>query len=273
MKLSVKFLLVSIVSITFNAHATNPTFNHEGIQKGAISESCYRDPCSVAKVMEFEILEKTPQATSIRLKIIGGSREWDAKKTLWDHDFHDVYVTCSIKEPTVKTGDQITIVPINPEGSMIGVLISDAELYLHTCHNYDGEISKAAKKYGYNITNDSTSENSTSNSSAYSTNSVGHVYSNDEISRAIDNLSAHTKQREFQLKRERAELAEYQQTLAKKSNVRIGMSTNQVLNESNWGYPDDINTNINTYGKFEQWVYGNGQYLYFTNGKLTSIQY
>lgn len=151
MKLSTKFLLVSILLLTFDANATNPTFNHKGIQKGAISESCYRDPCSVAKVMKFEILKKTPQATSIKLKLVGGSREWDAKKTLWNHDFHDVYVTCSIKKPTVKIGDQITIVPINPEGAISGVLISDAELYLHTCHNYYGAIEEAAKKYGYNV--------------------------------------------------------------------------------------------------------------------------
>ena len=106
MKLSTKFLLVSILLLTFDANAANPTFNHKGIQKGTISESCYRDPCSVVKVMKFEILKKTPQATSIKLKLVGGSREWDAKKTLWNHDFHNVYVTCSIKKPTVKIGDQ-----------------------------------------------------------------------------------------------------------------------------------------------------------------------
>lgn len=51
------------------------------------------------------------------------------------------------------------------------------------------------------------------------------------------------------------------------------MTTSQVLYESNWGKPKDINTTIDAHGKFEQWVYGLGQYLYFTNGKLTSIQY
>lgn len=61
--------------------------------------------------------------------------------------------------------------------------------------------------------------------------------------------------------------------LPKKSNAKIGMTTSQILHESNWGKPKDINTTINAYGKFEQWVYGLSQYLYFTNGKLTSIQY
>lgn len=61
--------------------------------------------------------------------------------------------------------------------------------------------------------------------------------------------------------------------LATKPNVKIGMTTNQVLNNSNWGEPKDRNTTINEYGKFEQWIYGNSKYLYFKNGKLTSIQY
>ena len=39
-----------------------------------------------------------------------------------------------------------------------------------------------------------------------------------------------------------------------------------------WGKPDDINTTIGSYGTHEQWVYGNGYYLYFENGKLTNIQ-
>jgi len=151
MKLFIGFLAVSLLSVTFNANAANPTFNHKGIQKDAISESCYRNPCSVAKVINFEILKKTPQTTSIKLKLVGGSREWDAKKAVWNHDFHTVYVTCSIKKPTVKMGNQITIIPINPEGAISGVLMSDAELYLHTCHNYDGAVEDAARKYGYNV--------------------------------------------------------------------------------------------------------------------------
>ena len=151
MKLSIKFLVVPVVLIAFDASAANPTFNHKGIQKGAISESCYRDPCSIAKVMNFEILKKTPQTTLIKLNIVGGSRNWNSKKIVWNHNFHNVYVTCSIKKPTVQIGEQVTIVPINPEGAISGVLISDAELYLHTCHNYNDEITKAAKKHGYNV--------------------------------------------------------------------------------------------------------------------------
>ena len=151
MKTSTNLILLSLGLLAFDTNAANTNFNHKGIQKGSVSESCYREPCSVAKVMKFDILKKTPQTTSIKLKLVGGSRNYDSKKITWNHDFHDVYVTCSIKKPTVKIGDQITIVPINPEGAISGVLISDADLYLHTCHNYYGAIEEAAKKYGYNV--------------------------------------------------------------------------------------------------------------------------
>jgi hypothetical protein len=35
---------------------------------------------------------------------------------------------------------------------------------------------------------------------------------------------------------------------------------------------ESVNTSIGRYGKHEQWVYGGGQYLYFENGVVTSIQ-
>ena len=100
----------------------------------------------------------------------------------------------------------------------------------------------------------------------YSTSSGAYVYSNDEISQAIDDLVVVAEQKKIKRQREQDELA-------KKPNVRIGMTTSQVLHKSNWGYPADINTTINTYGKLEQWVYGGNKYLYFMNDKLTSIQY
>ncbi len=51
----------------------------------------------------------------------------------------------------------------------------------------------------HTITNISTSANYGSSRNIYSTNSGAHVSSNDEISQAIDNLSAHAKQKEYQL--------------------------------------------------------------------------
>jgi hypothetical protein len=57
----------------------------------------------------------------------------------------------------------------------------------------------------------------------------------------------------------------------KKEGVRIGMREQDVL-DSSWGRPEKINRSTNAYGTREQWVYGGGNYLYFKDGVLTSIQ-
>lgn len=53
--------------------------------------------------------------------------------------------------------------------------------------------------------------------------------------------------------------------------VFIGMTQDQVR-ASKWGRPRDINRTTNSSGSTEQWVYGNGNYLYFRNGLLETIQ-
>lgn len=45
----------------------------------------------------------------------------------------------------------------------------------------------------------------------------------------------------------------------------------EMVKES-WGIPEDINRTITENCTYEQWDYGNGNYLYFENGKLTAIQ-
>lgn len=57
----------------------------------------------------------------------------------------------------------------------------------------------------------------------------------------------------------------------KKRGVTIGMTKQEVL-DSIWGEPEDINTSTGIWGVHEQWIYGNGNYLYFENGRLTAIQ-
>lgn len=56
-----------------------------------------------------------------------------------------------------------------------------------------------------------------------------------------------------------------------KRGVVLGMSTAEVRKTS-WGAPDKINSTIRASGTSEQWVYGGGNYLYFENGVLTSVQ-
>lgn len=52
--------------------------------------------------------------------------------------------------------------------------------------------------------------------------------------------------------------------------VQIGM-TQEMCKEA-WGNPYNINRTIGEFGTYEQWVYGSGQYLYFENSKLITIQ-
>lgn len=52
-------------------------------------------------------------------------------------------------------------------------------------------------------------------------------------------------------KQEKTRLAE----LAKKPDVKIGMSKSQVINQSNWGEPKYVNRTVTKHGTHEQWVY------------------
>lgn len=58
----------------------------------------------------------------------------------------------------------------------------------------------------------------------------------------------------------------------KKEGVLIGMTEQDVL-DSSWGRPENVNTTTTAYGTRSQWVYRSGNYLYFEDGKLTSIQH
>lgn len=52
--------------------------------------------------------------------------------------------------------------------------------------------------------------------------------------------------------------------------VVIGMS--DELCRASWGRPRNINRTTGSWGVHEQWCYSSGNYLYFENGILTSIQ-
>ena len=59
---------------------------------------------------------------------------------------------------------------------------------------------------------------------------------------------------------------------ARRPGVKIGMTPEEVVEKTNWGRPQKKNRTTTTRGTSEQWVYGNGNYLYFENGRLTAIQ-
>ncbi|MCM8570271.1 hypothetical protein NE848_12830 [Gramella jeungdoensis] len=56
----------------------------------------------------------------------------------------------------------------------------------------------------------------------------------------------------------------------KEGKFWIGMNKEQLI--YSLGKPIDINTNVGSWGKHEQWVYGGGTYIYLENGIVTSYQ-
>ncbi|WJN47594.1 hypothetical protein QUH71_26890 (plasmid) [Priestia aryabhattai] len=53
---------------------------------------------------------------------------------------------------------------------------------------------------------------------------------------------------------------------------QIGMTKKEVINDTNWGKPEDIKRTTTQYGIEEQWIYSGYRYLYFEDGKLAVIQ-
>lgn len=129
------------------------TFDFSGVQKGSQLESCYHDPCSIARVMEFKQLGQSPTETSIELTVVGGSRESESEHIEWNHEAHKIQIQCSLTKPIVQTGEQVTVIPLNASG-VPGVLWSDAEFYMQACHNYTGEMGAGIQQYGYNVQED-----------------------------------------------------------------------------------------------------------------------
>lgn len=72
---------------------------------------------------------------------------------------------------------------------------------------------------------------------------------------------------------DRLELQEAREIAAekRKRGVTVGMTKDDVL-ASSWGRPESINKSVYSHGTHEQWIYGNGHYLYFEGNQLTSIQ-
>lgn len=67
--------------------------------------------------------------------------------------------------------------------------------------------------------------------------------------------------------REQAALAAWR----RRAVPTIGMTAKQV-EDSRWGLPSHRNITRDARGVHEQWVYGSGDYIYLSNGKVTSIQ-
>ncbi|CAJ97168.1 DUF2845 domain-containing protein [Cupriavidus necator] len=92
----------------------------------------------------------------------------------------------------------------------------------------------------------------------------------DAEKRAEQLATQRAAKRERDAERRRITAAKQQ---AAKPGVRIGMTSQQVLEDTHWGKPQYVNKTQNAYGITEQWVYRTGNYLYFRNGVLETIQY
>lgn len=146
-----------------------------------------------------------------------------------------------------------------PERKSSVAIDENGQAYL-TNVNPEGNFDKFTKKVKVTYYKDSEAYNSASDED--STKSLDGNY----LEAGIDMST---------INRWRANAAESEaaaKKLAKKPNAAIGMTKSQVRNKTNWGEPKYINTTTNKYGTHEQWVYDDYQYLYFDNGKLTTIQ-
>lgn len=90
--------------------------------------------------------------------------------------------------------------------------------------------------------------------------------------RRLERIEANDEERKAAVaKGEEARRRTAKQAERWKEGVSIGMTEQEVL-DSSWGRPEHVNRTITAKGKDEQWVYGDGDYLYFQNGVLRTIQ-
>lgn len=152
-----------------NPKSENDTFIADGSQKEAlakvasnpgfqintkiniISESCYHDPCSVGKTLSTKVVRQDKDETTLNVKVLGGSKDWDSTKIEWNAEPHEITVVCSKTKPRVSIGDQTDILTLNNDVGVPGVLISTAEIYFEKCHSSKLPIDQAVQKFHYNV--------------------------------------------------------------------------------------------------------------------------
>lgn len=98
------------------------------------------------------------------------------------------------------------------------------------------------------------------------TNEVNRIEAEKKAQEEAERKAREKKEAEERAKREAEEKAR-----KKREGVTIGM-TQQEVRDSMWGEPQSINRTVTAGHVYEQWVYGYPNYLYFTDGILTSIQ-
>ena len=98
------------------------------------------------------------------------------------------------------------------------------------------------------------------------TNEVNRIEAERKAQEEAERKAQQQKAEEERKQREAEEKAR-----KKSQGVTIGMTQQEVL-DSMWGEPERINRTVTENHVYEQWVYEYPNYLYFTDGILTSIQ-
>lgn len=150
-KYAVATLMLLIGFMTSAQAQSGVAFDHTGIQKGTIFETCYNNPCSLAKFDSYKIIEKTQDETLLRLSMLGGSRESETMDVDWNKSRHSVIINCSYTRPIVQVGDQSTLITLNDGLGVFDVIMVAADLYLKACHNFEGFEYDAVTQYGYDV--------------------------------------------------------------------------------------------------------------------------
>lgn len=157
MKKIIFVALAASCALTLPAHAG--VFDHSAIQRGAISMVCYRDPCSVVKVLGFRQLQRSETQSMIELKVLGGEKKWgkrnlnrtmEKKNISWNSSPHSIIITCSKTAPAWATNGYEEVLPLNPNG-VPGRFENSAHLYFQACHAYEGASGAGAARFGYNV--------------------------------------------------------------------------------------------------------------------------
>ncbi len=151
---------ISFATSTENTNSDDSIFQPYLEPKNMISMGrCHMGSCSWAKWLSVEVLSATPKETELLVLLLGGDSEHEddypdsaeEAKINWNREPHEVRIRCSLKRPSTTLGNQTTIIPLNPDLGIPGVLESSTSLYMLACHSHHGGPDEIINKYGYKV--------------------------------------------------------------------------------------------------------------------------
>ena len=130
--------------------ASAESFNHSWLKRGAVFHNCSHNPCSMSKVVSFQKIRSTPEATTLNIALVDGTKLHGQgyRMVVWDRQPHTVTVVCSKQRPTVISGERETVLPLNSL-PVPSILMPETDLYMMVCHSYGGADGPA--RFGYDV--------------------------------------------------------------------------------------------------------------------------